>query len=460
MSVFPSTYEEFIYKRTYSRWLEKESRRENWSESVQRYSDFFINHIEEMSLAPEVKTNIRSQLMSATRAVVKFEVMPSMRALWAAGPALAREHIAGYNCAFTSIDDPRAFSEILYILMNGTGAGFSVERQNVSKLPEIPDGFFDASRVLDSDVFNPIVFADSKLGWAEGYRKFISALYEGIIPAVDTSKIRKKGSRLKTFGGRASGPEPLIDLLKFTTRIFKQASGRKLTSIECHDICCMIANCVVVGGVRRSAGISLSNLSDMRMRGAKDGEFWILQPHRALSNNSVAYTEKPDMIIFMEEWMSLMKSGNGERGIVNREGLQKTAASLGRDPNVSYGVNPCGEIILRPNQFCNLSEIIVRADDTLESLMAKAIHATTLGVLQSTLTDFGFLRKVWKDNCEEERLLGVSLTGTCDHPILQNQDEVAYSWLVQIKAVTRLTSNSLADALGINRPKAITCVNV
>lgn len=445
MSSFPSVYEEFIYKRTYSRWLDDEKRRETWNETVNRYGDFFRERV------PSFEESWMKEYNDAINAIVNFDVMPSMRCLWTAGPALKRENIAGYNCAYLTIDDQRAFSEMLYILMCGTGVGFSVERQYVVKLPEVPE------TIKEEILHKPIEFADSKKGWADGYKKFIDHLYRGIIPPVDLSKIREKGARLKTFGGRASGPEPLKDLLQFTANKFKEARGRKLNSLECHDICCKIANCVVVGGVRRSAGISVSNLTDDRMRHAKDGEFWLMNPQRGLANNSVAYTEKPEMARFMEEWISLMRSGNGERGIINREGLQKKALANGREPD-EFGVNPCGEIILRPQEFCNLTEIIVRANDTLDTLKLKAKYATILGTLQSTLTDFNFLRKAWKDNCEEERLLGVSMTGTCDHPVLQNDSSDARFWLSEIRKVTRLTADEWADILGISKPKSVTCV--
>jgi ribonucleoside-triphosphate reductase len=442
LGIFPTIYEEFIYKRTYSRWLDKLKRRENFDETVTRYETFF---------SPKVPASdqAKAEFADAISLIRELAVMPSMRCLWAAGPALEREHISGYNCAYVAIDNPTAFAEILYILMNGTGAGFSVERQLVSQLPEVP--------ILVGSQ-ETIHFADSKLGWAKGYKQFINRLYDGFICEYDLSKIRPKGARLKTFGGRASGPEPLVQLLQFTANMFKGAQGRKLNSLEVYDIACMIANCVVVGGVRRSAGLSLSNLSDTRMRHAKDGEFWLTNNHRRLSNNSVAYTEKPEVPTFIEEWLALIRSGNGERGIVNREALKRSAKAVGRDTSYEFGVNPCVEVILRPQEFCNLTEVIVRPDDTLEDLLRKVRAATIFGTLQSTLTDFNFLREKWKKNCEEERLLGVSLTGLVDHPILQRESLDSVAFLDAMRREAHETAEKWAGLLGINKPKAITCV--
>jgi len=442
---FRTPYQEFIYKRTYSRWLDDENRRETWDDTVKRYAKFFYNK-EVSSLPPEAQVEYNA----AIEAIYNLQVMPSMRCLWTAGPALEREHIGGYNCAYVAVNNQRVFAEALYILMCGTGLGFSVERQDIINLPTVP------SILIPTDY--TIVFEDSKLGWAEGIETLINMLYEGYIPQYDLSKIRAKGERLKVFGGRASGPAPLEQLIKFIIRTFQSAQSRKLTSVECHDIMCTIANSVVVGGVRRSATISLSNLSDDRMRHAKDGEFWLLNPQRSLANNSVAYTEKPECTKFIEEWLSLIRSNAGERGIFNREGAQKQQALLGRDPGYPYGTNPCGEIILKSEEFCNLTEVVVRPGDNLDSLRVKVEAATLLGVLQSTLTDFGFIREEWKKNCEEERLLGVSLTGICDHPVLSKTTGDAKLWLRALKAAARATADKWADALGISRPKAITCV--
>lgn len=437
---FPSVYEEFIYKRTYSRYIDKENRRENWDETVNRYADFF-----KKKLPNNEKVDLFAEVIDG---IISFNNMPSMRSLWSAGTALERDNIAGYNCAYLTIDHHASFSELLYILMNGTGAGWSVERQYISKLPEVPE------LTPTEDI---IVVADSKLGWAKGLKSLLNYLYDGDIPKYDLSKLRPKGAKLKTFGGRSSGPEPLKQLFDFIIHLFKQAQHRKLNSIECHDICCVIAQCVVVGGVRRSAGISLSNLSDTRMRHAKDGEFWKTAKHRSLSNNSVAYTEKPEMAIFMDEWISLMRNGNGERGIVNRESLKKMAKAIGRDADHEFGLNPCGEISLRPFEFCNLTEAIVRYGDTLEELKIKVRNSTILGILQSTLTDFNFLRNKWKDNCSEERLLGVSLTGTCDHEVLQRVSDEAERWLCELREHAWIVAKEWSDYLGISMPAAITC---
>ena len=443
-------YQDFIRVRTYSRWNEELGRRETWDETVDRYDEFFWKILWDKRISAELK----DAYSKAIDAIRSFDVMPSMRCLWTAGPALERENISGYNCAYVAVDNPRVFAEILYILMCGTGVGFSVERQYINKLPEVPNKLYFE--------FDPIIFEDSKLGWAEGYLELITRLYRGDVPEYDLSKIRPKGSRLKIFGGRASGPEPLKELIDFTIQVFKNAQGRKLNSIECYDIVCKIANCVVSGGVRRSATLSLSNLTDLRMRRAKDGQFWIENPQRALSNNSVAYTEKPDMRAFMEEWMALVESKSGERGIVNREALKNTLPKR-RNKDFDFGVNPCGEIILRSKQFCNLTEVIVRSTDTLAQLCQKVKYATILGCLQSTLTNFYFLSDEWKKNCEEERLLGVSLTGLMDHPILQKTELgdsllAPQEWLQVMKQVAIDTAKEWSKALGINMPAAITCV--
>lgn len=437
---FPTSYQEFIYTRTYSRWKEKEKRRETWEETVNRYKDFFISRV------PSEK---ETEFNSAIDSIINLEVMPSMRALWAAGPALDREHIAGYNCSYLAVNNIKAFAECLYILMNGTGVGFSVERQEVNKLPEVPQL---------KEVVDVVEFSDSKKGWADGFYRYLRHLYKGEIPKYDLSKIRPKGSILKTFGGRASGPEPLDDLIKFTTQLFKNAQGRKLSSIECHDIMCKVAAIVVVGGVRRSACISLSNRSDDRMAHAKDGEFWNTNPQRMLANNSIVYTEKPDATQFMEDWLVLARSGSGERGIINRESMEFIVSQTGRrETGYPWGVNPCAEIILRPNSFCNLTEVVIRPEDTKQTLRQKVRYATVLGCLQSTLTDFGFLSRSWKNNTEDERLLGVSLTGLRDHPILGKVSKKAKAWLTEMKETAIETAEEWSKALHINMPAAITC---
>ena len=441
----PTNYQSFIHMSRYSRWLEEEQRRETWEETIDRYLSFMVNHLRHdytYDLFGEELSEIRN-------AMLNLEVLGSMRALMTAGPALARENVAGYNCSYLPIDSPRSFDECLYILMNGTGVGFSVERQYIAKLPTIPDVAFEET----DDV---ISVADSKEGWARGLRDLISLLYTNRIPKIDTSKIRPAGERLKIFGGRASGPAPLEELFDFTIQTFKKAQGRKLNSVECHDIMCKIGQVVVVGGVRRSALISLSNLTDERMRMAKSGEWWVDNQQRALSNNSVCYTEKPDMGIFMKEWLSLYESKSGERGIFNRVSAQQKAASNGRrDGSIDFGTNPCCEIILRPYQFCNLSEVICRADDTIATLKEKIRIATILGTFQSTLTNFGYLRKRWKDTTEEERLLGVSLTGIMDCSVIYNAKPET---LQELRNVAIKTNKKLAEKLGINQSTAVTCV--
>ena len=441
----PTNYQSFIHMSRYSRWLEEEQRRETWEETIDRYLSFMINHLSNnytYDLFGEELSEIRN-------AMLNLEVLGSMRALMTAGPALARENVAGYNCSYLPIDSPRSFDECLYILMNGTGVGFSVERQYIAKLPTIPDVEFEQT----DDV---VSVADSKEGWARGLRDLISLLYTNRIPKIDTSKVRPAGERLKIFGGRASGPAPLEELFDFTIQTFKKAQGRKLNSVECHDIMCKIGQVVVVGGVRRSALISLSNLTDERMRMAKSGEWWVDNQQRALSNNSVCYTEKPDMGIFMKEWLSLYESKSGERGIFNRVSAQEKASSnCRRDGSIDFGTNPCCEIILRPYQFCNLSEVICRADDTIATLKEKIKIATILGTFQSTLTDFGYLRKRWKDTTEKERLLGVSLTGIMDCPTVYDASPEA---LQQLRDVAIKTNKKLAEKLGINQSTAVTCV--
>ena len=395
----PTSYQEFIHLSRYSRWLPEKSRRETWDETVARYFDFFTEHLKE-TVDFTLTKSLRDEL---EQAVLGLRVMPSMRCIMTAGEALKRENIAGYNCSYVAVDRPQAFDEILYILMNGTGVGFSVERQYVNELPRIADEFHPTETT--------ITVADSKLGWAKALKELVGMLYIGQIPRWDLSKIRPAGAPLKTFGGRASGPEPLESLFNFTVTIFQNAAGRKLTSLEAHDIVCKIAEVVVVGGVRRSALISLSNLSDDRMRHAKSGQWWNENAQRALANNSAAYSEKPDIGIFMDEWKALYDSKSGERGIFNRESAVWMASKNGRRNTEDYefGTNPCSEIILRNREFCNLSEVVVRTSDTRESLLEKVRLATILGTFQSTLVNFKYVSKSWRKNCEEERLLGVSL---------------------------------------------------
>jgi ribonucleoside-diphosphate reductase alpha chain len=452
MNNLPSQYQEFIYKSRYSRWIENENRRESWPETVKRYFDFFEKHLLEnhnFKVDPETRSKLEN-------AVLNLEIMPSMRALMTAGEALRRDNTAGYNCSYVAINNIRAFDEIIYILMCGTGVGFSVERQYVEKLPTIAEQFTDSETI--------IVVQDSKTGWAKAYRELVSLLVGGQIPKWDLSKIRPAGSRLKTFGGRASGPRPLDDLFLFTTDTFRRAAGRKLTSIECHDIVCKIAEIVVVGGVRRSALISLSNLTDERMREAKTGSWWEQNPQRALANNSVAFKEKPEIGTFMEEWISLYKSKSGERGIFNRDACKKAISKLGdrRDPNHEWGTNPCSEIILRDKEFCNLTEVVVRPEDTFESLQRKIELATILGTWQASLTHFPYLSSSWVKNCKEEALLGVSLTGIMDNKMMRNGNPTPTTTLPDIltafKNVAIKTNSEWANRIGINPAAAITCI--
>ena len=437
----PTDYQTFIATSRYARWLDDEGRRENWAETVGRY---MINVVK-----PAAGDD--SYIRSIEEAILNLEVMPSMRALMTAGPALSRDNTAGYNCSYMPVDDPKSFDEAMFILLCGTGVGFSVERQYVKKLPDVPDNLFQSDTT--------VLVKDSKEGWAKALRQVIALLYSGEIPKWDVSKVRPAGAKLKTFGGRASGPAPLVDLFNFVIRVFANAKGRKLSSIECHDIMCKIGEVVVVGGVRRSAMISLSNLSDDRMRHAKSGAWWENDPQRALANNSVSYTEKPDAVSFMREWMSLVESGSGERGIFNREASVAQAKKNGRrDPNFEFGTNPCSEIILRPYQFCNLTEVVVRASDTVESLERKVRMATILGTIQSSYTKFPYLRKVWTDNTEAERLLGVSLTGIMDNPLTTTKNAGLEKTLERLKEVAVETNAEWADILGIPVSTAITCV--
>lgn len=437
---FPTFYEEFIYKSRYSRWLEEEKRRENWDETVKRYLDFIYVKVDNKALTGELYKELYD-------AIYNLEVMPSMRSVMTAGPALERDNTCGYNCSYLPVDDIKSFDEAMYILLCGTGVGFSVERQYIQKLPEIPE------RLFDSDT--TVVVKDSKEGWAKALRQVLSLLYSGEIPKWDISRIRPAGARLKTFGGRASGPGPLEDLFRFVVSKFRNAAGRKLNSLECHDILCKIGEIVVVGGVRRSAMISLSNLSDDRMRKAKTGEWWNTEPQRALSNNSVAYTEKPDVGAFLNEWTSLYESKSGERGIFNRVAARNQSGRNGRRDNErDFGTNPCSEIILRPYQFCNLTEVVVRSNDTQDTLKSKVQLATILGTFQCTLTHFPYLRKIWQTNTEEERLLGVSLTGQMDNPALYH-GEID---LEALKEEAIKTNKEWASILGINPSTAITCV--
>ena len=444
----PTSYQEFIHLSRYSRWLPSEGRRETWNETVTRYFDFFTEHVKEMC-EYDITDKTRNELEVA---VLGQRVMPSMRCLMTAGEALKRENIAGYNCSYVAVSRIQAFDEILYVLMNGTGVGFSVERQFVAELPTVAEEFHPSDTI--------ITVADSKMGWAKAFKELMGMLYIGQIPKWDLSKIRPSGAPLKTFGGRASGPAPLENLFNFTTNILKNSAGRKLTSLECHDIVCKIAEVVVVGGVRRSALISLSNLSDDRMRHAKSGQWWEQNPQRALANNSAAYTEKPDIGIFMDEWTALYNSKSGERGIFNRASANRMAEVSGRrvTEGHEFGTNPCSEIILRDREFCNLSEVVVRPEDTKESLLEKVRLATILGSFQSTLTNFKYVSAAWKKNCSEERLLGVSLTGIMDNSLTNGKTKGLEILLEELKAQAVKVNKEWSKKLGIPQSVAITCV--
>lgn len=447
-TIFDTPQQEYIAKSKYARYLDSEKRRESWEETVQRYFDFAQEHIHDnfpqaVGKWLEVVPNLQSD-------VYTLKTMPSMRLLMTAGEAVKRNNIAAYNCHYGAIDKVRKFSDMLLILLHGTGSGFSCERQMITKLPAIPDNIAKTDDV--------VVVKDSKEGWANAFSILLRYLYQGSVPKVDYSKVRPKGARLKTFGGRASGPEPLKRLFDFVSNLFLNAAGRKLTSLEVHDICCLIADIVVVGGVRRSALISLSNLSDQRMRDAKEGQWWVSNAQRGLANNSAVYTERPEIEIFMAEWLSLIKSKSGERGIFNRAAAKKQAARWGRrSPDYEYGCNPCSEILLRSNQMCNLTEAVVRAGDTLETLMEKITVATIMGVYQSTLTDFKGVDQELQRNCEEERLLGVSMTGVMDHAILNNVNETAIDWLQTLRDHARAVATEWAGYFGVNVSVAITC---
>jgi ribonucleoside-triphosphate reductase (thioredoxin) len=438
-NLLPTDYQSFIHKSRYAKYYDGKGR-ENWDETVERYMDNVVRKV----------AGDDSYINQIRDAILSLDIMPSMRAMMTAGPALERDNTAGYNCSYLPVDDPKSFDEAMYILLCGTGVGFSVERQHITKLPEVPELF-------ESDT--TVVVKDSKEGWAKAFRQVLALLWAGEIPKWDVTKVRPAGARLKTFGGRASGPAPLVELFNFAVTTFKGAQGRKLSSLECHDLMCFIGQIVVVGGVRRSAMISLSNLSDDRMRHAKSGQWWETAAHRALANNSVSYTEKPDVETFMREWTALVESKSGERGVFNREASKKQAEKFGRrDSNYDFGTNPCSEIILRPYQFCNLTECVVRATDSIDDLERKVKLATILGTIQSSFTKFPYLRKVWQKNTEEERLLGVSLTGIMDNPLMTSANKGLEKTLEHLRSVAVATNSEWAERLGIPASAAITCV--
>ena len=442
-------YENFIALSRYARWISEDNRRETWGETVDRYFSFMLNHLEQnYNYIPDEKL-----VAELKNGVFERNVMPSMRSVMTSGVALERDNVAGYNCAFLPVDSARSFDETMYILMCGTGVGFSVEYKYINKLPPVPESLEKSTTVITVE--------DSKQGWAKAYRELLALLWSGQIPAIDVSKVRPAGARLKTMGGRSSGPQPLINLFDFTIAKFKNATGRNLKPIECHDIMCKIGEVVVVGGVRRSAMISLSNINDIEMAQAKSGNWWEANTQRALSNNSVAYSRKPDMEQFIAEWKSLYDSKSGERGIYNVAAAQAQAAKYGRrDPDIHYGTNPCSEIILRPYQFCNLSEVVLRENDTKKDIQRKVDLATILGTWQSTLTDFKYIRKIWKDNTEEERLLGVSLTGQFGHKFMSGKEDLVSleAFLMTLRESARAKNKDEAGKIGIPESAAITCV--
>lgn len=445
----PSAYQQVIHKTRYARWRELDNRRENWDETVGRYTDYIFNALDKHS---GYKLD-QSHIDKISNAILNTDVMPSMRAFMTAGPALERDNTCIYNCAYMPVDSLRSFDEAMYILMCGTGVGYSVESQYVNQLPAISEHFEKTN--------TKIVVEDSKAGWARSLKELLALLWQGQIPEWDMSLVRPAGARLKTFGGRASGPDPLDRLFKFSVATIKNASGRKLTPLEAHDLMCKIAEVVVVGGVRRSAMISLSDLEDRNMAAAKAGSWWEYSGQRALANNSAVYNTKPTMEVFMDEWKALYDSKSGERGIFSREAAQKISAKNGRrDATADFGTNPCSEIILRPYQFCNLTEVVVRDTDTLEELKGKVELATLLGTVQSTFTRFKYLRKIWQKNSEEERLLGVSLTGQLSHPVLNGSEgaEKLAEWLDALREQAVSTNAYWAKEIGINQSAAITCV--
>jgi ribonucleoside-diphosphate reductase alpha chain len=445
----PTVFQSYIHVSRYSRHDWKLGRRETWTETVDRWCRFFQKHV--LDNHSETAQKALAKEMPLIRdAILNLRVMPSMRTMMTAGPALERDHIAAFNCSYLTINRVQAFDELLYILMCGTGVGFSVERQYVTQLPTVAEEFHPSDIVIQVQ--------DSKLGWAKSLKELISLLYQGQVPKWDVSKVRPSGTPLMTFGGRASGPEPLVELFKFTVDLFKRAAGRKLSSIEAHDLVCKIADIVVVGGVRRAALISLSNPSDDRLRTAKSGQWWEIYPHRRLANNSAAYTEKPEVGVFMDEWKALYESKSGERGIFNREAAKAKCSAVGRNPDHDFGVNPCGEIILRDREFCNLSEAIVREDDDVESLTEKVRIAAVIGTLQSTLTDFKYVSKKWEQNCVEERLLGVSLTGIMDSRLTNGADPNLAVTLDSLRAAARAENVKWAKLLDVVPSAAVTCI--
>lgn len=435
-------FQSFIFISRYSRWLPSHNRRESWDECVDRWWNYFTDKVPTLAERPDVK-----------EAILNLEVLPSMRSLMTAGIALDHDNTCLYNCSYLPIESVDSFAELFVILMNGTGTGYSVERQYTDKLPTV------ANKIV-KNFDKVIVVEDSKEGWGNALKTLFNDLYSGKHPKWDLSKVRPSGARLKTFGGRASGPAPLDNLFKFLVKVFYNAQGRKLSALECHDTCCAIANAVIVGGVRRSAMISLSDLGDREIAMCKSGAWWEQAGFRSYANNSAVYRGKPPMGQFLEEWTSLYNSHSGERGMINRRALQEQAVKWGREKNCEYGTNPCAEIILKPFEFCNLSTVVVRTDDTAASLKKKVELATIIGTVQSTFVKFPYLRPEWKKNCEEERLLGVSMTGIFDNKLtsgLEGKPKLV-RLLENLRDHATATNLKWAEKLGINPSKSITCV--
>jgi len=443
----PTDYQSFIHQSRYSKFMDTLNRRETFNETVDRYIANVVSPVLMKSLdffqARDVQNEIRE-------AILNLEVMPSMRCMMSAGPGLDRSNVAGFNCSYTAVDHPRVFDEVLYILMCGTGVGFSVERKNVEQLPTLPE------KMTPIDM--TIVVEDSKEGWADAYRQLIEELYQGNVPKWDVSKVRAAGERLMTFGGRASGPDPLVDLFRHTIDTFTLAENSKLTPLEVHSIMCKIGEVVVVGGVRRSAMISLSDLDDPELRLAKSGEWWNDNPHFALANNSVAYEDTPERELFDEEWASLVASGSGERGIFNRAAVISKVQREGRREVSDFGTNPCSEITLKSAQFCNLTSVVARANDTVGSLARKVRIASILGTIQATLTKFPYLRPIWQENTEAEALLGVSITGILDCRLLTHENAGLDETLKGLRRIAVDTNATYAGYMGINKSAAVTCV--
>jgi ribonucleoside-diphosphate reductase alpha chain len=449
-----SLYQQVIFKTRYARWVEEEGRRENWDETVKRYCDYFEDHLKEKH-SHKIPRKVLKEVYDS---IYNLEVMPSMRTLMTSGKALESAEVANYNCAFLVVDAVRAFSEHMYVLMCGAGSGFSVERRFTEKLPEVPEELHPSDTT--------IIVADSRKGWCAAYNQYLNLLFAGNIAKVNVDKVRKEGTRLKTFGGYASGPGPLLDLFKHTEEIFRGAQGRQLRPIEVFSIMCYIAQIVVVGGVRRSATIALFDKDDIEMRTAKSG-YWFNDPkrkHYAMANISAVFETKPAAAEFMDIWRDLVASKAGEPGILNRKALWEGAEAIGRatryedGSRIPYGVNPCSEIVLQPYSFCNLTGAAIRPEDTLEDIKKKVRVATIIGTWQATVTDFDYLRKVWQSNVEDERLLGVCLAGIMDHPVLSQTTEESARWENELRELAWEVNKSIAEDIGINTTASVTAI--